>query len=284
MSVERSGARAPERAREDLEGERSPGRIGRPPAGNGRRGVTDPTVEQGLEADAPIARDGDDRLWKRRRSEPSGGVGGNGKGATATVTWCGCGRVESFEGCEQASRGGASALPPPARGLRTAGWTVGNPGQRNATNPMTGSGMQQARAPPSGGSRRGGAKPRGRNGISEAGASGPIRLTRQGGTVEWTLGGMSVEGRTAPELWLGTPDESQERRSDTPRPGRQVSTLQGSQGPRVRSSSRVLRDERRWRGTVGTPRRPAGQPARSWRERGRPTTRYDGLAGDEPGI
>lgn len=36
----------------------------------------------------------------------------------------------------------------------------------NATNPMAGSGMQQARSRPNGANRRGGAKPRGRNGIS----------------------------------------------------------------------------------------------------------------------
>jgi hypothetical protein len=112
--------------RKDLEGERSPGRAGRLPAGNGGVDVTDSMMEQGLEADAPVRRSAEGRLWQRRRSEVPSGTGGNGKGATATVTWCGCRRGESFEGCED------------RRGERC--WTPGN-----ATNPRTGSGMQQAR-------------------------------------------------------------------------------------------------------------------------------------------
>jgi hypothetical protein len=85
----------------DLGGERSPGRIGRPPAGNGRMASRNSTAEQSLEADAPIKRISKGRLWQRSRSEEASGTGGNGKGATATVTWCGCGRVEFFEGCEK---------------------------------------------------------------------------------------------------------------------------------------------------------------------------------------
>ena len=72
----------------------------------------------------------------------SRGIGENGKGATATVTWCGCGRGESFEGCEN-RRG---------EGIGTPDGTWIRPGvarepdlSRNATNPRTGSGMQQAR-------------------------------------------------------------------------------------------------------------------------------------------
>jgi hypothetical protein len=58
----------------------------------------------------------------------------------------------------------------------------------NAANPMTGSGMQQARVLPSGGSRRGGVKPRGRNGIPRQAASGPNRVDSNGDSGEWTLG------------------------------------------------------------------------------------------------
>jgi len=85
----------------DLEGERSPGRIGRSSAGNGRRGVTDPTAEQGLEAGAPVRQTSTGRFRQRSRSGEASQAGGNGKGATATVTWCGCGRGEFFEGCEK---------------------------------------------------------------------------------------------------------------------------------------------------------------------------------------
>jgi len=62
--------------------------------------VTDSMTEQGLEADAPVRCSKEGRLWQRRRSEMPSGIGENGKGATATVTWCGCRRGESFEGCE----------------------------------------------------------------------------------------------------------------------------------------------------------------------------------------
>jgi hypothetical protein len=85
----------------DLEGERSPGRIGRSLAGNGWMSVTDPTAEQGLEAGAPVRQASKGRFWQRSRFGEGSRAGGNGKGATATVTWCGCGRGESFEGCEK---------------------------------------------------------------------------------------------------------------------------------------------------------------------------------------
>ena len=86
---------------------------------------------------------------------------GNGRRATATVTWCGCRRGDSFEGCEP--RCGDGRPTPESRRATGAGRAGGD--ARNAANPRIGSGMQQARAPPSGGNRRGGAKPRGRNGI-----------------------------------------------------------------------------------------------------------------------
>jgi hypothetical protein len=176
MQGESERARVLSSLRKDLEGERSPGRIGHPPAGNGRMGVTDSTAEQGLEADAPVKRISKGRLWQRSRSEGTSGTGGNGKGATATVTWCGCGRVEFFEGCEQ-RRGECIGTPAdrvPVSYRRPGRFR--NPVSGNAANPMTGSGMQQARDLSSGGSRRGGAKPRGRNGIPRQAASGPNRV------------------------------------------------------------------------------------------------------------
>jgi hypothetical protein len=65
---------------------------------------------------------------------------------------------------------------------------AGSAQARNAANPMTGSGMQQARDLRSGGNRRGGAKPRGRNGIPRQAASGPNRAGSNADTGEWTLG------------------------------------------------------------------------------------------------
>jgi len=50
MRRRRSGARVHAVSAKDLEGERSPGRIGRLPSGNGRAGVTDSPAEESLEA------------------------------------------------------------------------------------------------------------------------------------------------------------------------------------------------------------------------------------------
>jgi hypothetical protein len=238
----RYGARARERgcsraSGKDLEGERSPGRIGHPPAGNGRMGVTDSTAEESLEADAPVKRISKGRLWQRSRSEGTSGTGGNGKGATATVTWCGCGRVEFFEGCEQ--RRGKCIGTPADRVPVLYRWPgrSRNSVSGNAANPMTGSGMQQARDLPSGGSRRGGVKPRGRNRIPRQAASGPNRVGSNDDSGEWTLGRHvggggsrhpSFAGPRRPQGLQGPlttqvvsarrsvcRDESQERRSDS---------------------------------------------------------------------
>jgi len=78
------------------------------------------------------------------------------------VTRDGWGRGSSFEGRERrGERGGRDGIGSfTGRGDESAG-------ARNAANPRTGSGMQQPRDPAGGGSRRGGAKPRGRNGTAE---------------------------------------------------------------------------------------------------------------------
>jgi len=66
-------------------------------------------------------------------------------------------------------RGTAGIEGAPSRGRSAAGNvptgtdSSESVGARNAANPRIGSGMQQARDPPGGGSRRGGEKPRGRN-------------------------------------------------------------------------------------------------------------------------
>jgi hypothetical protein len=260
--------------RKDLEGERSPGRRGRLPVGNDRADATDSMTEQGLEADVPALWSIEGRLWQRRRSEVPSGIGGNGKGATATVTWCGCRRGESFEGCE--NRRGESVGTPDGTWIRPG---VGRePGsvkrdepqdwQRDATSPR----------PPSGGNRRGGAKPRGRNGISRVGSLGTeARAERR--VWEWMLGGMSVEGwERYPEQSGPTARESQERRSVI-RPGRRVSTLKGSQGPRVRSIPRSFGSA-----AIGGTRRKTSKTRRATgkvREGAeKPTIRYGWVPGE----
>jgi hypothetical protein len=91
------------------------------------------------------------------------------------------------EGCEK--RRGECLGTPTARCLARPGGRVDPESKAgNAANPMTGSGMQQARNLPSGGSRRGGAKPRGRNTIPRQAASGPNRVGSNVDSGEWTLG------------------------------------------------------------------------------------------------
>lgn len=107
----RTGARAADG--ETSKGNEAHGRIGRPRAGNGQGGVTDPTAEKRLGAALERALSSRPRVGAAAR--PSGEVvevvsgngggpespsrmAGNGREATAPVTGCGCGRGESFEG------------------------------------------------------------------------------------------------------------------------------------------------------------------------------------------
>jgi hypothetical protein len=92
---------------------------------------------------------------------------------------------------------------------------VGSGFQRNAANPRTGSGMQQARGPSRGGNHRGGEKPRGWNeagrvvpsahGSSEPPVSGPERVPAR----EWTrggcVGGGAIKSRTPGEAGSWSP-------------------------------------------------------------------------------
>jgi len=100
-----------------------------------------------------------------RRTCGWNGKGGNGCGDAVRLTVRGI-----LRGVRTASRG---KVPLP-RLLRQTGSEPGN-----ATNPRIGSGMQQAREPPSGGNRRGGAKPRGRNGILDRVVGNRSRSTRK---------------------------------------------------------------------------------------------------------
>jgi len=167
------------------------------------------------------------------------GIRGNGKGATATVTWCGCRRGESFEGCE--NRRGEGVGTPDGHWIRPgAGWEPDSTKrdepqdwQRDATSPR----------PPSGGNRRGGAKPRGRNGISRVVPSEPKHEpqgacgSRRSVACRWR-GGSGT--RSNPARPLANP----KRGGRFIRPGRRVSTLKGSQGPRVRSIPRSFGNAR----------------------------------------
>ena len=143
--------------------------------------------------------------------------------------------------------------------------------QRDATSPR----------PPSGGNRRGGAKPRGRNGIPRL---APRDRSAQRCAREWTLGryptrdalarhgvgggviGARFGSRRKPRFGTAPPDESHERRSSSTRGSSECSGGERRpEGLHVAGSS--AREGRRRRGAVGTPRRPAQRCARPGRER-----------------
>jgi len=163
-TIGRESARSPSargRRVEDLEGERSPWEERARGTCNTVSRATDSTTEQSLGAASTFVGREHACAWKRagagRRSEKVG----NGRRATATVTWCGCRRGDSSEGCEPRCGDGRPAPEP----LQATGVARADGDARNAANPRIGSGMQQARDSPSGETRRGGAKPRGRNAI-----------------------------------------------------------------------------------------------------------------------
>jgi hypothetical protein len=175
--------------------------------------------------------------------------------------------------------GNASALRRSGSLVRQEAGSNRNPMTGNATNPMTGSGMQQARNLPSGGSRRGGAKPRGRNRIPRLAASGPNRVGSNVDSGEWTLGRdvggggsrhPNFAGPRRPQGLQGSPHgasrEGEGRHVGTNptrggrnfRPGRQVSTLKGGQGEGSARHLTFFGTGEKRRDTVGKPRRPAG--------------------------
>lgn len=100
---------------------------------------------------------------------------------------------------------------------------TGVSGPRNAVNPRVGSGMQQAHGRSYGGTRRGGARPRGRNETSWRGSHGAEGRRESSGSGR--TDGMSTEGRS----------ESQERRRRT---GRRSGVERSSKGRRKANGAR----------------------------------------------
>jgi hypothetical protein len=78
--------------RKDLEGEQSPWKDRVHPGWQRSESRPDSTAEQRLEVDAPRVRSPEAPRWQRREADGSSLSAANGKGATATVTWCGCWR------------------------------------------------------------------------------------------------------------------------------------------------------------------------------------------------
>jgi len=185
---------------------------------------------------------------------------------------------------------GRSGAPPNHRLARPVRRTWEVP-SRNAANPMTGSGMQQART-------------------LRAEETVEVVRNHEDGTGfgrwslpdrslqrcrwEWTLGGShparfgesgSVEGCTALVSALRRKPRMPEARAGRiPReevggPTRAAGRSSAGE-PRPRGSARFHSPRGGWsrRGAVGIPRRPARRRARSGRGRGSPTTRYDHAA------
>lgn len=156
----------------------------------------------------------------------------NGRRATAAVTRNGCRRGDPSRGTSCAARISRPHRPALTGGAVGTSTKRGEPHdrQRDATSPQT----------PGGGSRRGGARPRGRNRTLEVDPREPKR----GGHVawEWTPGAMSMERRTVrlPVSWPGHADESHERRSFDQ--GDRPMLQSGVKAMRVRAGP-VLRDE-----------------------------------------
>jgi len=166
-------------------------------------GVTDSSTEQGLEANSPrrspeaAATSTPERArarqsgasWfraqplRRRGERERERQGGSGRGDAVRLTTRRFSRV-----C--ASRGRMSARCEPLRWCAAGGFRKRDEPQgrqRDATSPRA----------PSGANRRGGARPRGRNGTP--GVAAGSRWRRSSDRLrEWTLGGMSTEGRVNP--------------------------------------------------------------------------------------
>jgi hypothetical protein len=131
--------------------------------------------------------------------------GGNGRGDTVRLRARGTlRRVNGVARSEARLTPARRRTTPVARRRRR-----GSGFPRNAANLMTGCGTQQAREPSRGESRRGGAKPRGRNGSWTGGAVGPKVSRGNSGRWEWTREG-DVGGGAASH-------EPQERKGLGPR-------------------------------------------------------------------
>jgi len=141
-------------------GNKAHGRSGSRDSGNGARETPDPQVEQRLEADAK-ARSGDElrirqRTAGRNRTRSEGTARRQRSRQRDTAT----GGETSSRGVKRAAGNACSRVPDDSFASHEGRMQAGN-----AVNPRIGSGMQQARDSEGGENRRGGAKPRGRNGI-----------------------------------------------------------------------------------------------------------------------
>lgn len=170
-------------------------------------GTSDPGIRKGVGRNGPV-RSATPRSRGALPDRTTSADRQRGAGR-ATTRWCSNGTEGSGRGdtvrlraggtlrrVEGVARSGACLTPARGRTTPVARRSVRGSGfRRNAANLMTGCGMQQARGPLRGESRRGGAKPRGRN---EAGRVVP--------SARWCLGAtrgagsgralaVSVEGR-----------------------------------------------------------------------------------------
>jgi hypothetical protein len=193
---------------------------------SGARGTSEGTEAQGGEGALRRQRRRALQAWipEQRLEGDRRLVGATPGGHQPAVTRDGWDRGSSFEG-QEASRGTRTPRRGRAFGRRSRVGRVGN-----AANPRIGSGMQQARDPDGGGSRRGGAKPRGRNETAELDAPSPKPAALRSGGWEWTPLDTSMEGRRFPRARrrprgeVGSPGEEgrhdRVRAADRPEPNR----------------------------------------------------------------
>jgi len=228
-------------------GNKAQGRTGRFAAGNGRGSNQ---TSQRSKASKPRSHPmGLRNLHPATDSGRDGEAGGDdGKGATATAMWCGCGAGDSSKGVNSVVR---SASHHETR--RTSQLAAG------CNKPAT-----SGRRKPSEWCKTTGMERDFWRGIS--GNRSVQRCTRE----------------STPDR-VGTEESRRRRCKDGPgdraRNGRQHA-LEESQDPRVRTIRRFARSQSR-RDAVGTPRRRARQRVTSGRERESPTTRYDGSTSHE---
>jgi len=149
------------------------------------------------------------------------------------------------------SRRSTSQAPrcPGGEGRRVAG-------AGNATNPMAGFGMQQARRLASGASRRGGERPRGRNTIGQVALFDRRKAATPTGS-----------GRKRERWWRGTQGELQERRAGNG-PSRRGESLKESEGhagcgPGARADVLARQQEHQEGGRREKPRRSARKRVRA---------------------
>jgi len=248
----------------DLEERQSPGRSGsRTPATAGARHQT-LRRSKASKPTLPVLPPRQSRSQQWNRPKRGGDRGRTARGQRPQRCGTAVGRG-ILRGVRILHRGKALKRP----GLR--------PGEQrgNAENPRIGSGMQQARDSSSGGNRRGGEKPRGRNRTSKVEPSRPkgwqaaIPGVDAERACRWR-GDRHISQRACCDVWTEPRREGRKTRANG-------KALKRSEGEEV-CIERFFREPPERAGS-GTPRGPGWQRLKVEEGAGRPTTRYAARTG-----